>query len=69
MDLNLKQKIENCYIWNLDLYGAATCTLREVGQKYLESFEMWCCRGMEKIRWSDRVMKYYARQEGKEYSI
>jgi len=49
IDLNLRQKIEKCYMWNLDLYGAKTCTLRKVGQKYLESFEMWCWRGMEKI--------------------
>jgi hypothetical protein len=24
-------------------------------QKYLESFEMWCWRRMEKISWTDRV--------------
>jgi hypothetical protein len=23
--------------------------------KYLESFEMWCWRGMEEISWTDRV--------------
>jgi hypothetical protein len=26
-----------------------------VDQKYLESFEMWCWRRMEKISWADRV--------------
>ena len=29
----------------------------KVDQKCLESFEMWCCRRMEKINWSDRVRK------------
>jgi hypothetical protein len=53
MDLNLRKKIEKGYIWNFALYGADTCTLREVGQKYVESFEMWCWREMEKIRWSE----------------
>jgi len=24
-------------------------------QKYLQSFEMWCWRRMEKISWTDRV--------------
>ena len=24
-------------------------------QKHLESFEMWCCRRMEKISWADHV--------------
>jgi hypothetical protein len=44
-----------CYIWSIDLYGDDTWTLRKVDQKYLESFEMWCWRRMEKISWSDRV--------------
>jgi hypothetical protein len=37
------------------LYGDETWTLRKVDQKYLESFEMWCWRRMEKISWTDRV--------------
>jgi hypothetical protein len=37
------------------LCGAETWTLRKVVQKYLESFEMWCCRRMEKFSWTDRV--------------
>ena len=30
-------------------------TLRAAHQKYLESFEMWCWRRMEKISWTDHV--------------
>jgi len=30
-------------------------TLRKVDQKYIESFEMWCWRRMEKISWTYRV--------------
>jgi len=37
------------------LYGAETWTLRAADQKYLESFEMWCWRRMEKIIWADHV--------------
>ena len=37
------------------LYGAETWTLRAADQKYLESFEMWCWRRMEKISWTDHV--------------
>jgi len=29
--------------------------LRAADQKYLESFEMWCWRRMEKISWTDHV--------------
>ena len=37
------------------LYGAEIWTLRTADQKYLESFEMWCWRRMEKISWTDHV--------------
>jgi hypothetical protein len=30
-------------------------TLRKLDQKYLEKFEMWCWRRVEKISWTDRV--------------
>jgi len=43
------------YIWSIALYGAETWTLRAADQKYLESFEMWCWRRMEKISWTDHV--------------
>ena len=37
------------------MYDAETWTLRAADKKYLESFEMWCCRRMEKISWTDHV--------------
>ena len=49
LDLNLRKKPVKCYIWSMALYGAETWTLRTADQKYLESFEMWCWRRMEKI--------------------
>ena len=53
--LELRKKLVKCYIWSVPLYGAETWTLRAVDQKHLESFEMWCWRRMEKIRWTDHV--------------
>jgi hypothetical protein len=55
LDLNLRKKLVKCYIWSIALCGAETWTLRKVDQNYLESFEMWCWRRMEKISWTDRV--------------
>ena len=55
LDLNLRKKLIKCYIWRMSLYGAETWTLRTGDQKYLESFEMWCWRRMEKISWTDHV--------------
>ena len=37
------------------LYGAETWALRAAEQIYLESFETWCWRRMEKISWTDHV--------------
>jgi len=55
LDLNLRRKLVKCYIWSMAVYGAETWTLRAADQKYLENFEMWCWRRMEKISWNDRV--------------
>jgi hypothetical protein len=56
-DLEVRKKLVKCYVWNIALYGAETWTLRSVDQKYLESFEMWYWRRMEKICWTDHVKK------------
>jgi hypothetical protein len=53
--LNLRKKLVKCYIWSIALYGAETWTLRKIDQKYLESYEMWCWRRIQKISWTDRV--------------
>jgi rhamnogalacturonyl hydrolase YesR len=49
LDLELRKKLVTCYVWGIALYGAETLTLRAVDQKYLESFQMWYWRRMEKI--------------------
>jgi hypothetical protein len=55
LDLELRKKLVKCYVWSIALYGAETWTLRAVDQNHLESFEMWCWRGMEKVTWTDHV--------------
>jgi hypothetical protein len=55
MDLNLREKLVKCYIWNIAIYGAETWTLRAVDRIYLETFEMWCWRRMEKFSWTEHV--------------
>ena len=42
------------YLWSIALYRAEAWTLLK-GQKYLENFEMWCCR-IEKISWIDSAI-------------
>ena len=55
LDLDLRKKLVKYYIWIMAFYGAETWTVRAADQKYLESFEMWCWRRMEKISWIDHV--------------
>ena len=42
-------------VWRIALYGSETWTPRKLEQKYLESFEMWCWRRMEKKKWSETI--------------
>jgi hypothetical protein len=44
--LKCKEVTSKVHIWIIGLYGAETWTLRKVGQKYLDSFEVWCWRRM-----------------------
>ena len=55
LNLEMRNKLVKCYIWNIALYGDETWTLRAVDQKHLESFELWCWRRTEKIIWTDHV--------------
>jgi len=55
LDLNLRKKLIKCCIWSMALYGAETWTLRAADEKYLESFEVWWWRRMEKVSWTDHV--------------
>jgi hypothetical protein len=55
LELILKNKLINFYIRSIACYGAENSTIRKVDQKYLDRFETWCWRRMEKISWTDRV--------------
>ena len=52
LELNLRKKLVKCYV---DVQGAHTWTLHSIDDKYLESFEMWCCRSTQTISWPDHV--------------
>jgi hypothetical protein len=52
-------ELVKCCTWRISLYGAEIWTLRKANHKYLESFEMWCCRRMGRISRVDRVQVEY----------
>jgi hypothetical protein len=55
----------NSYFCSIVLYDAEDWTLRKVYHIYLESFEMWCWRRMEKMVW--RAKKYCIVSRGEDY--
>jgi hypothetical protein len=70
--IGLKSEEETSKVLNLEqsLVWSETWTLREVDPIYLESYEMWCWRRMEKIGLIDRVRDgelHRGREEGGEY--
>jgi len=40
LEINLKKKLMECYIWSIALYVAENWKLWKVDRKYLESFVM-----------------------------
>ena len=51
LNIKLRKKLLRCYIRSIVSYGSETWALE---RKYLKSFEMWCWRKMEKIKWSEK---------------
>ena len=60
------KKLLKCPIWSKALYVAETWTFRNIDQKYLENFEMWCWKRMENISWTDHVRNKEVLQRVKE---
>jgi len=48
--------------------GAESWTLRKVNQKYVQSFEVWGWRRIEKINWADRMRNKKGREEYHTYN-
>ena len=51
LNIELKEKLVRFYVWSIALYGS----LRKLERNYLETFEIWCWRRMEKIKWPEKV--------------
>jgi hypothetical protein len=50
-------KLYKFYIWSINFCGPEIWTLRELDQKYYESFELCLRKRMDKISWTDLVRK------------
>ena len=50
------------------MFGAGTSILLKIYQKYLQRFEVWCCRSMENIIWADCMKNKYVLRKVREES-
>ena len=55
--LDVRKKVEMCYIWSIALCSAETWIFRKSYEKYVEGFLTWRWRRMEEISWTDHVGK------------
>jgi hypothetical protein len=69
LDLNLRNKLTESFIWSIALYGAENWTLGKVDEKYLESCKMWCFRRMERFSWNNRKRKQVSPRVKEERNI
>ena len=53
--MSTRQRILNCYIWFILIYGCETWSISSVMQKRLEATEMWFSRKMLKISWTEKI--------------
>ncbi|KAJ4445717.1 hypothetical protein ANN_12402 [Periplaneta americana] len=55
LEKELRKRLVKCFVWSVVLYEAETWTLRRNEEKRLEAFEMWICRRMKCVKWTDRI--------------
>jgi len=63
----VSKKLIYFYVRSIAVYGAETWALRKVDQKYLETFEMWYWRTMDKNSWTDCMRNEEVLETGEEY--
>ena len=54
----VKKKLIKTLMWTMLLYGCETRTLRKEEIMSFEAVEMWLWRMMEKISYTERVIRY-----------
>ena len=55
LNLETRKIILKCYVWSTLFYGVETGTVTTTLEKHLEAFEMWSCRKMLKLSWTEKV--------------
>ena len=66
LEKELRKRLVKCFVWSVALYGAETWTLRRNERKRLEAFEMWIWRGIERVKWIDKIKNAVLESVGEE---
>ena len=65
----MKNKLINCSIWSVALYGSETWTVGKNEERAINAFETWCWRRMLKMKWTDRITNVEVFQKVKEEKL
>jgi hypothetical protein len=55
MDLSLRLRLLQCYVWTVLGYASETWTIPKAAQNRINSFELWCYRRVHRIGWRDKI--------------
>ncbi|KAJ4438933.1 hypothetical protein ANN_14887 [Periplaneta americana] len=51
----LRKRRVKCFVWSVAFYGAEVWILRRSEEKRIKAFEIWICRRMERVKWTDKI--------------
>ncbi|GFR76317.1 endonuclease-reverse transcriptase [Elysia marginata] len=54
---NTKKRILACYVLSVFNYGCEAWTYSKTVQKKIQTFEMWCCRRLLKVPWTEKKQR------------
>ena len=52
--ITTKCRIVNALVFPIVLYGCESWTITKAGRRIIDSFELWCWRGLVRIPWTAR---------------
>ncbi|KAJ4447787.1 hypothetical protein ANN_09795 [Periplaneta americana] len=55
LENELRKRQVKCFVWSVILYVAETWRLHQSEEKRLGTFEMWICRKMKHVKWTNRI--------------
>ena len=54
MNIHLRLRILNCYVWSILRYSSETWTMTKATERRINAFELWCYRKMHRVAWTEK---------------